>query len=387
MQILIATGIYPPDIGGIATYAVGLAQELTTMGHEVRVVTYRSEKCGSAEVESDDFVSVSKSGGLFLRWIRYARALRKHGKSVDVVIALSSVSVGVPLFLSCLRKPKKVLRLGGDFFWERYTDSGGMLGLTAWYRSRWGFWRLMNSLFMEFLLQRFHALVYSTEFQKRLHDKQYLLPRNVVIENPAPVLSLSQRAPSPTPPLGSATAQHPGEGQHVPHTPFRLLSMGRFVGFKNLSALVSAMVLMPETTCTFVGSGPLEGRLRTMVQTLGLTDRVTFRPPVRGAEKDMVFAEHDLLVIPSTTDISPNTALEARVAGLPVLLTKETGFSSRLTYGMILEDMTTPEQIADAVHGVRIQYDDIARIARIPLLPHDWDAVARAWDIFLKSLV
>jgi glycosyltransferase involved in cell wall biosynthesis len=101
----------------------------------------------------------------------------------------------------------------------------------------------------------------------------------------------------------------------------------------------------------------------------------------------MVFAEHDLLVIPSTTDISPNTALEARVSGLPVLLTKHTGFSSRLAYGIILEEMMTPEQIADAVHGVRIQYEDIGRIARIPLLPHDWDAVAREWDTFLKSLV
>lgn len=371
MKILIATGIYPPDIGGIATYAVGLAHELTTMGHEVMVITYGEVTSHKSQVKNNHVIGIPKHGGVFFRWIRYAKALRKHGKSVDVVIALSSVSVGIPLFLSCLWKPKKVLRLGGDFFWERYTDSGGMLGLTAWYRSRWGFWRLLNTLFMEFILQRFHALVYSTDFQKRLHDKQYLLPRNVVIENPAPAMQGS---------LALRTGSYP-------HQPFRLLSMGRFVGFKNLCALMSVIALMPDTTCTFVGSGPLEHRLRTMAKNLGLTDRVTFRSPVSGAEKDTVFAEHDLLVIPSTTDISPNTALEARVAGLPVLLTKETGFSSRLTYGMILEDMTTPEQIADAIKGVRLQYIDIARIARIPLLPHDWDAVARAWDTFLKSLV
>jgi glycosyltransferase involved in cell wall biosynthesis len=374
MKILIATGIYPPDIGGIATYAVGLAKEFTKIGHEVWVVAYGGDQGGQERQkrqESGVVINVPKHGGVIVRWLRYARALRRHGHDVDVVIALSSVSVGIPLFLSCLFGKKKVLRLGGDFFWERYTDSGGMLGLSDWYQTRFGFWRIMHGIFMEFILQRFHGIVYSTAFQKKLHDAKYLLPRNVVIENPAPVQQSS---------LALRTGQYP-------HQPFRLLSMGRFVGFKNLCALVSAIRLMPDVSCTFVGSGPLEPRLCAMVKTLGLTDRVTFRPPARGTEKGMVFAEHDLLVIPSTTDISPNTALEARVSGLPVLLTKHTGFSSRLAYGIILEEMMTPEQIADAVHGVRIQYEDIGRIARIPLLPHDWDAVAREWDTFLKSLV
>lgn len=180
--------------------------------------------------------------------------------------------------------------------------------------------------------------------------------------------------------LGFRTGQYP-------HEPFRLLSMGRFVGFKNLLALISAMKLMPDVSCTFVGSGPMEPRMRLEVERAGLASRVTFRPPVFGQEKDMVFSEHDLLIIPSTTDISPNVALEARVSGLPVLLTKQTGFGSRQTYGMILEEMRTPEQIADAVHGVRIQYDDIARIARIPLLPHDWDHVTKEWEQFLSNLV
>ena len=43
-KILLATGIFPPDIGGPATYVENLAIELEKLGHKVRVVTYSSEK-------------------------------------------------------------------------------------------------------------------------------------------------------------------------------------------------------------------------------------------------------------------------------------------------------------------------------------------------------
>jgi hypothetical protein len=43
MKILIATGIYPPKIGGPAQYALNLKNEFEKMGHGVRVKTYGIE--------------------------------------------------------------------------------------------------------------------------------------------------------------------------------------------------------------------------------------------------------------------------------------------------------------------------------------------------------
>ena len=40
MKIVIATGIYPPQIGGPAQYAWGLAEALRTQNHDVKVVTF-----------------------------------------------------------------------------------------------------------------------------------------------------------------------------------------------------------------------------------------------------------------------------------------------------------------------------------------------------------
>ena len=43
-KILIATGIFPPDIGGPATYVMTLCEELPKLGLEVKVVTYSNEE-------------------------------------------------------------------------------------------------------------------------------------------------------------------------------------------------------------------------------------------------------------------------------------------------------------------------------------------------------
>ena len=354
MKIVLATGIYPPDIGGPATYVRALAEELLKKGNEVKVVTYGDE--GSVKVgkcEGVNVLHVSKSGGPILRWMRYAKALRAHGADADIVIAFSSVSAGVPLKLAGLKKPKKILRLGGEFFWERYTDRGGMKGLREWYGSTHYLTTVTTHWFMGWLLRTFDHIVFSTRFQEELYEKHYKnLPKHSVLENALP-------AGTPV--------------RHQKHDPFRLLFMGRFVGFKNLIALLKAVGALREaplhTIMTFVGSGPMESCLRSLVTKLHLQNFVTFLPPVHREEKQRVFAEHDLLVLPSITEISPNVALEARAAGLPVLLTKETGLSTQLSEGMMLRDLSDAEKIAGAIKDSEGNYAKNASSAST-LPPH-----------------
>ncbi len=358
MRIVLATGIYPPDIGGPATYVRELAQALTARGCDVTVVTYGTE----GNVMTDGMwkvVVVGKSGNMLTRWLRYERILREYAHHADSVVAFSSVSVGVPLMLAKLKGPKKILRLGGDFFWERYMDGGGTKGLDAWHRSRVGVWRFINRVFMGRILRSFDHIVYSTAFQRSIHVRTYpRLPAHSVIENAVP-------AGSPV--------------LHRSHAPFRLLVLSRLVGFKNISSLLSAVRELSEVTLTIVGDGPLRAVLERRVAETKLSDRVSFRSPVRGDEKARVLQEHDLLVIPSVTEISPNAALEARSAGLPVLLTQETGLSVALTEGMTLGDLSTPEKIVQAIKMVTDRYDISAASAAVPIQERGWADVAGEW--------
>lgn len=365
MNIILATGIYPPTIGGPATYVQALARELSARGVFVAVVTYGNPKDVPIG-ERWRVLRVSKLGGPIIRWIRYARMLRREGAGADAVIAFSSVSAGVPLILSRLRGPKKILRLGGDFFWERATDRGSMLTLHEWY-SQAGFWKRC----MGWLLSHFNTIVFSTRFQEELYERIFSrLPQHRVIENAVP--PRAQRT-------GSMQMLRIG----MQGTFLRVLFLGRFVGFKNLPALLAALPGVSNIKLSLVGEGPMEHMLRAQVESLGLRDRVKFFPPAPGAEKERVFAEHDLLILPSLTELSPNTALEARSAGLPVLLTTETGLSPELSKGMMLAPLRTKEEIVAALEHVTKNYASLASEASGALAQRSYRDIA---DEFLSLL-
>lgn len=361
MNILFATGIYPPEIGGPATYVRALASECVRKGHDVTVVTYGDEH-PDHERDPFDVSCVSRFGGPLIRWIRYALRLRTYGRDADVIYAFSSVSCGVPLAMARLRKPGKVLRLGGDFSWERYTDGGGTKGLREWYESN-----PTEKTAMKAILNTFDHIVFSTDFQQKLYEKHYdRLPEHSVIEN-----ALSLDGP----------LEH-----HNVRTPLRLLFMGRFVGFKNVSVLIEAMTRLDDATLTLVGSGPLEDRFRSEISRHELEGRVVLVEPVHGDQKTKLFREHDLLVLPSVTEISPNVALEARTAGLPVLLTTETGLSERLTDGMSIRSLQTADDIAKAVTEARSGYDRLASEAATAPPERSWQRVYTDHERLFTSL-
>lgn len=359
MRILLATGIYPPDIGGPATYVRELAGRLQARGAEVMVLAYGEEP----EPEGKwPVIRVSKRGGPLFRWWRYRRELRELGKHCDIVYAFSAVSVGMPLLLSRLRGPRRVLRLGGDFGWERATDRGETATLSEWYeRPNWVQRR------MHTILRTFDYIVFSSAFQEELYERYYsALPVHSVIEN---------ALPDQTPVL------------HHKHEPLKLLFLGRFVAFKNLPALIDALTLLPRATLTLIGDGPVQPDIESQIDALHLSDRVTIQPPAQGQDKQTVFLGHDLLILPSLTEISPNVALEARSAGLPILLTEETGLSISLRQGMMVTELRTPEQIARAVQNADAEYDVIAARAAAALPERPWDKVADEHIALFRGLL
>lgn len=360
MKIILATGVYPPTIGGPATYVQNLARCLTAAGQDVTVLTYQPK--GPLTEAPWTVVTVPRTGGPFLRWLRYAAALRKVARDADIVEAFSAVSVGVPLRLARLKKPKKVLRLGGDFLWERYTDWRGKKTLRQWYATK-----PPAMAFLGFLLRSFDHIAFSTWFQEQLYKRVYQrLPLHSVIENALP------------------------EGElllHARHEPFRLLFLGRFVRFKNLRPLLHAVANLPHVTLTLLGEGPVSKELSQLAQTLRLKGRLTFLPPKSGEEKEKALREHDLLIIPSLTEISPHAALEARASGLPVLLTEETGLGDELREGMLLAPLRTTEEITRAILEVEHTYEQIAQKAASPFRRRSWEDVALEHRTLFQALL
>ena len=111
MKIVIATPLYPPEIGGPATYASILAHELPKRGIEVEMVKFNE---------------VRHLPKIIRHYVYYRRVL-KAARHADVVFALDPVSVGLPAMYAARKAGKAfVVKIVGDYAWEQGTQRFGI---------------------------------------------------------------------------------------------------------------------------------------------------------------------------------------------------------------------------------------------------------------------
>jgi glycosyltransferase involved in cell wall biosynthesis len=174
VKIVIATPLWPPEIGGPAQYAANLSREFEAKGHEVVVVKFNE-------------VRRWPSG---LRHLLYFAKIWRALWGADWCLALDTFSVALPSVLAGKLLGKKVLiRTGGDFLWENYVErTGDLVLLRDFYLTRLG--KLNFKERLVFSLSRWvvrHAalLVFSTEWQRQIWLKPYGLElgRTKMVEN------------------------------------------------------------------------------------------------------------------------------------------------------------------------------------------------------------
>jgi glycosyltransferase involved in cell wall biosynthesis len=122
VKALLVSGIYPPDIGGPASYVPRLATRLSELGFEVHIISLTD---GPYEILKEDFAVVHlipRNSRKILRIFRVIHQLILWGKSSNFLFANGLYEeVAIASFL--LRK-KFVFKIVGDPIWERYQNSG-----------------------------------------------------------------------------------------------------------------------------------------------------------------------------------------------------------------------------------------------------------------------
>ena len=173
MKILIATGVFPPDIGGPSQYAKNLSDEFESEGHEVSVACYSIER--HLPIGVRHFVFFIKAF-YHLLWADYA-------------IAMDTFSVGVPTILAARLLRKKVaVRIGGDFLWESYVErTGNLITMREFYalmpkislKEKVIFWVRKK------ILPLSNKLVFTTPWQMNITLSSHGFDKNsaVIIEN------------------------------------------------------------------------------------------------------------------------------------------------------------------------------------------------------------
>ncbi len=118
---------------------------------------------------------------------------------------------------------------------------------------------------------------------------------------------------------------------------FNIVFIGRLVRLKGvfdiLRILKSALTSVPCAKLFVVGEGPERGALEEMAEEMGIGRSVVFLGEVPGKDVYGYLAPADLALLPSYQEGIGKTALEALLAGVPVLATSGTGFTQFIRHG------------------------------------------------------
>src|SRR3989344_2298614 len=139
MKLLIATGIYPPDLGGPATWVYFFAKEFMAQGHKVSVVTY------SDKLEKDKapwrVYRILRSIPKGLRHLKFFWRVFRLAKDFDLILVSDTISAGFPAHLAAfLRRRPYILKIGGDYVWEQGVQRWGVKELLDdFLKKRYGF--------------------------------------------------------------------------------------------------------------------------------------------------------------------------------------------------------------------------------------------------------
>ncbi|MBX9765358.1 glycosyltransferase family 4 protein [Patescibacteria group bacterium] len=328
MRVLITTGLYPPDIGGPATYSKFLAEGLPHHGYETEVLSFRS---------------VRKLWPL-VRHIAYFIKTIQRGGEADVLYAQDTVSVGIPTaFANVFLKKKFLVRVPGDQVWEQGVRRFGISGpledfpLFSW---KWHPYLWVMRRLQQFVVSRADALIVPSKYMERVVARWPNLSRKVVhIYN-----GIEEFGDTGNKPVLRGLLKFQGK---------LILTIGRLVPWKGFSTLIRLMrtwkVEFPDVKLLIVGSGPMLAELEQEAQELGLSDDVIFTGEL---ERDVLLRYirvADVFILNSRYEGLSHQLLEVMSVGVPAIASRAGG---------------NPEVIDHERNGFLVTPDDTSAIQR-----------------------
>lgn len=323
MRILIATGVFAPDIGGPATYSKLLADELPHHGIDVSVSSFRSVR------------HLPKA----IRHVAYfAKALHASVRA-DIVFAQDPVSVGFPALCAAkiLRK-RFMLKVVGDYAWEQYCQRSegikNFVTLDEFQHTRCGRVTELRRSVQRFVARRAEKVIVPSAYLKTIITEWGVPSEKIqVIYNACETPAVSGSKDEARKALGL-------KGKVV-------VSIGRLVPWKGFLGLIDIMPKILEEfsdlVLVIVGDGPQKSELEKYVEKLGIDGRVIF---TGRAEREKVWRylkAADVFALNTAYEGFSHQILEAMALGVPIITTAVGG---------------NVEMIENGENGALVAYND-----------------------------
>jgi glycosyltransferase involved in cell wall biosynthesis len=348
-KIILAAGLFTPDIGGPATFAQILFSELAKDSSlKTKVVAYG--EAGSEE----NITRVSRKQNIFLRYWKYFLALRKEIREADVLYAFDLISVGLPCALIKLFNPKIkfLVRLGGDHQWERALSKGNYADTLEKYYTEKKFFLSEKLIFSfnNFVLKLADKIIFNCEYLKDI----YLTKRGKVDAGKIAVIK-NIKANFSFPYIEIEKSDS-----------IKILYAGRLSAVKNLIRLVEAMVMikrdLPERKIVLeiIGEGPEEQKIRDCVVKNNLTKDIILQPRLPREQLARKITTCDLAILVSLSELNSNFFAEAYALAKPIVMTnKSEQFYLKINQPNIY--YVDPMSINEITEKIKLAIDDLGK--------------------------
>ena len=314
MKILITVGIYPPDIGGPASFVPKIAKKFIKEGFKVTVL------CLSEEMISDHeeykVVRILRRQNLILRWIKTILLIIKNGWKSDVIFVN-----GLPMeshIANIILRKKLIRKVVGDWAWER----GRNRGITK--DSFDDFQTNKHNLHLEFA--KFSRGWTATKADLVITPSKHL--ESVVI-NWGVSKNKTQVIYNGTKIINNITKPKNDICQFI--------TVGRLAPWKNIDVIIKSFKEIKKSGKNFifyiVGSGPMQKELEKLVKELKLEDKIIFTGQKNKAELEEIYINTDVYIQASGYEGLPHVILEAINYELSIISTPIGGTNEILLDG------------------------------------------------------
>ncbi len=307
MKILIATGLYPPEIGGPATYARLFEERLPSFGIEVEMLPF----------------SVVRQLPPVIRHIVYAWKIMESARGADAILVQDTVSTGLPAAVAALLTGKPlILRVPGDYAWEQGIQRFGVKeNLDEFQKHSYGpavwFFRAIQ----RFVVRRARRIIAPSKYLARIVSGWVPARKVDVVYNG---ISLEN----------NIVAKREAN---------LIVSSGRLVSWKGFEDLIDVVSAHAEWKLDILGDGPERRKLEDRMWEMSAEKHISLRGSVPHTKALNFFAQAAVFVLNSRYEGLSHTLIEAMSTGTPVIATRVGG---------------NPEVVQDGVNGILIKVGD-----------------------------
>lgn len=338
MKIILATPLYPPEIGGPATYVKELCERLSG-AHELVVIAYADDAVPQPNTK---LVVVSKRQPLIIRLCEYFFILYRESRGADLIYSQSTMAAGLPTaIVSMFSKIPFVVKFVGDEAWERANQlKQTKKNVEEFLLEPEGGMRVKIMMAITgFVLRRASVVTTPSVYLGEAITRAYgIEPRRFVVNY-------------------NAADETEKDGEPIiARVSFQIMTTARLVPHKGIEGVIRAVAILkdriPEIKFFVAGDGPEEENLKKLAKEIGVENNVKFLGRVSRLETWRLRKQSSVYVLNSIYEGLPHTALTSFAAGIPMVATDIPGTNEAVYHGKtgLLVPVGDDKALADAIY-------------------------------------